>query len=65
MNDDRKHLIVLEVEKLLVATKGKRNAARDWCLILLMFRHGLRVSEAVGRNCLPLILRDAACMWRG
>ena len=25
-----------------------RNEARDWCLLLLMFRHGLRVSEACG-----------------
>ena len=48
MNDDRKHLTALEVEKLLAATKGTRNEARDRCLILLMFRHGLRVSEAVG-----------------
>lgn len=46
--DERKHLTRLEVEKLLTATKGARNAARDRCLILLMFRHGLRVSEAVG-----------------
>jgi len=36
------------VERLLAATKGTRNEARDRCLILLMFRHGLRVSEAVG-----------------
>jgi type 1 fimbriae regulatory protein FimB len=48
MNDERKHLTGLEVEKLLAATKGGRNEARDKCLILLMFRHGLRVSEAVG-----------------
>src|SRR5262245_31576664 len=47
-DDDRRHLTGLEVEKLLAATKGTRNEARDRCLILLMFRHGLRVSEAVG-----------------
>jgi type 1 fimbriae regulatory protein FimB len=47
-NADRKHLTRLEVEKLLAATKGARYEARDRCLILLMFRHGLRVSEAVG-----------------
>ena len=48
MNEDRKPLTALEVEKLLAATKGTRNEARDRCLILLMFRHGLRMSEAVG-----------------
>ena len=48
MNDERKHLTRLEVEKLLATTKGARHEARDRCLILLMFRHGLRVSETVG-----------------
>src|SRR6185295_16157926 len=48
MMSDRKHLVSAEVEKLLDATKGTRNAARDKCLLLLMFRHGLRVSEACG-----------------
>jgi site-specific recombinase XerD len=45
---DRHHLTVLEVDKLLAATKGARHEARDRCLLLLMFRHGLRVSEACG-----------------
>ena len=45
---DRNHLVSAEVEKLLAATKGTRNEARDRCLLLLMFRHGLRVSEACG-----------------
>ena len=43
---DRKHLTGLEIGKLMDATAGSRNAARDRCLLLLMFRHGLRVSEA-------------------
>ena len=46
MMHHRKYLTSLEVEKLLAATKGVRNEARDRCLLLLMFRHGLRVSEA-------------------
>jgi type 1 fimbriae regulatory protein FimB len=46
--DDRKHLTGREVEKLIAAIQGSRNEARDRCLVLLMFRHGLRVSEACG-----------------
>src|ERR1039457_5364890 len=45
-DSDRKHLPGREVERLIEATKGSRNEARDRCLLLLMFRHGLRVSEA-------------------
>mgnify|MGYP005822613645 CR=1 FL=1 len=44
----RKHLTSSEVNRLLAATKGSRNEARDRCLLLLTFRHGLRVSEACG-----------------
>jgi len=50
MNDNRKHLTSREVEKLIAATKGARHEARDRCLLLLIFRHGLRVSEALGMN---------------
>jgi type 1 fimbriae regulatory protein FimB len=46
MIEGRKHLTGVEVDKLLAATKGTRNEARDRCFLLLMFRHGLRVSEA-------------------
>ena len=45
---DRKHLVSAEVEKLMAAVKGARHETRDKCLVLLMFRHGLRVSEACG-----------------
>ena len=45
---DRKHLVLTEIDRLIAATKGSRNEARDRCLLLLMFRHGLRVSEACG-----------------
>jgi type 1 fimbriae regulatory protein FimB len=47
-NRVRKHLTAAEVDKLIAATKGSRNEARNRCLLLLMFRHGLRVSEACG-----------------
>ena len=45
---DRKHLVFAKVEKLMEVSQGSRNAARERCLLLLMFRHGLRVSEACG-----------------
>ncbi len=48
MMQERKHLTGHEVKKLLAATKGARHEARDRCFLLLMFRHGLRVSEACG-----------------
>jgi type 1 fimbriae regulatory protein FimB len=44
----RKHLVPAEIDRLIAATKGNRNAARDRYLLLLMFRHGLRASEACG-----------------
>jgi type 1 fimbriae regulatory protein FimE len=43
----REYLTPDEVEKLLVAAAGGRHGARDRTLLLLIFRHGLRVSEAV------------------
>lgn len=44
----REHLLEKEVERLLVAAKkSKRHAHRNYTLILMMFRHGLRVGEAI------------------
>ncbi len=44
----REHLTSGEVESLLQAAKGEgRHGQRDATLILLMYRHGLRVSEAI------------------
>jgi type 1 fimbriae regulatory protein FimB len=45
-DSERKHLTALAIQRLIEATQGSRNEARDRCLFLLMFRHGLRVSEA-------------------
>jgi type 1 fimbriae regulatory protein FimB len=44
----REHLTPDEVAKLLKAARdsSRRHPERDYCLLLLMVRHGLRVSEA-------------------
>src|SRR5215468_9161287 len=42
----REHLTETEVEKLVAALKRNRHGHRDWLIGLLIYRHGLRVSEA-------------------
>ena len=42
----REHLTEGEIDKLLTALKGNRHSQRDWLIGLLIYRHGLRVSEA-------------------
>lgn len=42
----REHLTESEVDKLLAALKHNRHGHRDWLIGLLIYRHGLRVSEA-------------------
>ncbi len=42
----REHLTEAEVHKLLNALKQKRHGYRDWLIGLIIYRHGLRVSEA-------------------
>src|SRR5690242_21115510 len=46
-NSKRRYLTQDELEKLLKATRKGRYGQRDATLILLMARHGLRVTEAV------------------
>ena len=36
-----------EIAAFLTASRKTRNGKRDYCLMLLLFRHGLRVSEAI------------------
>jgi type 1 fimbriae regulatory protein FimB len=64
-DSDRQHLTGREVEKLIVATKGGRNEARDRCLVLLMFRHGLRVSEACRMKLDQVDSESPCCMCAG
>ena len=42
----REHLTEGEMGKLLKALKANRHGHRDWLIGLLIYRHGLRVSEA-------------------
>jgi type 1 fimbriae regulatory protein FimB len=42
----RDYLRADEIEKLLCAAKRSRNPERNFALVLVMFRHALRVSEA-------------------
>ena len=42
----REHLTEAEMDKLLGALKLNRHGHRDWLIGLVIFRHGLRVSEA-------------------
>jgi site-specific recombinase XerD len=42
----REHLTEAEIDKLLAALKRNRHGHRDWLIGLVIYRHGLRVSEA-------------------
>jgi integrase len=42
----REHLTASEIEKLFKALEANRHGERDWLIGLLIYRHGLRVSEA-------------------
>ncbi len=41
----REHLTEAEMDQLLAALKGNRHGHRDWLIGLIIYRHGLRVSE--------------------
>src|SRR5215471_7100541 len=43
----REYLTEPEIERLMKAAKANRNGQRDATMILIAFRHGLRVAELV------------------
>ena len=51
-----------ELNRLLAAARRGRHGIRDHLLVLLMFRHGLRVSEAIGLRRVDVDL-DQARLW--
>jgi integrase len=60
----REHLTPEEVDKLLEASKDKslsRHPEREYCLLLLMMRHGLRASEACSLKLSDVHLAQKTC----
>ncbi len=55
----KNYLDQAEVERLLEAAKEGRHGERDYALLLLTYRHGLRVSEAVGLKLGDVNLKEA------
>ena len=45
----RDYLGQAQIDRLLAAAKKGRHGVRDYLLIMMMFRHGLRVSKAIAR----------------
>lgn len=58
----RDYLTQSEIDLLLTASRKGRFGIRDYAMLLLMFRHGLRVSELVGLRKGDLDL-DAGRIW--
>jgi type 1 fimbriae regulatory protein FimB len=57
LNPRRRHLDEAEIEAFLSAAKQTRHGARDYAMMLLTYRHGLRVSELVGLRLTDISLK--------
>ena len=51
-----------EIDRLLAAAKDNRHGIRDLVLLLMMYRHGLRVSEAITLRLDAINLRQSS-LW--
>lgn len=47
MSSERKFLTESEIDAFLRAARKTRNGIRDYCMALMAYRHGLRVSELI------------------
>jgi integrase len=64
----REYLTQDEVSRLLAASRDttlSRNPERDYCLLFLIWRHGLRVSEACKLKLSDVDLKERFCMCAG
>ena len=52
-------LSVSELDRLLSAAKKSRHGSRNYLLLLMLYRHGLRVSEIIRLQLVDLNLRQS------
>ena len=54
----RRFLTAKEVQAMMQAARQGPTGERDYCLILLAFRHGMRISELLDLHCHDLDLHE-------